>query len=324
MEAFQFKKAIYKIEKDVMEEFNRRFKEIESDVFLTKKYDDKVVSLTGYKEKEGTRVTWDRGDKYEPSMDRFSGSEYDSKVGMYQEFVHWMQKEHDKNTVLGKVYCPYTHEVIQTVGFPTAYSLLKPSYYLGSRYGQSSSVGKIKLTDLFKYSLKNNPLNHMSKTALNLFFSYWSYDVLDKVTLKEAKDKNLLKVDAESGTLYYGYGDETWTNQLYYGPKGFFVKMKKERIYVPCPSYQTLEDDLELLDSGHSPLKSSSKLPTMDERIIQAIEFGVLDAGLTPKKENDKVIIVQRIKRWIDAIESDEDVSDAYERIKEAILNEEK
>lgn len=312
MKPFEFKKPYYEIEKEALETFNSLFWDIKSDTFLIEGFKSEIVSLK--KDKEDFLEYCEEGEKYPQSKEFFTTEEYESKMKKYQEFVNWVKQEHNKKSVLGLVYCPYSNEIIEKEFFPLPYFLSKSSLQVNSGW-QSVTLYKIKPMDLFKRGSNTIPERNVSKKALNLFFSYWSYDVLNKVSLNAAKDGNLLKVDSKSGTIYYSNGDETWTNQLYYGPKGFFVKMKNKRIPVPCPSYPNLEEDLSVLASRGQPLISHDRYPTIDEKIIQAISFGVLDSGLAPKKENEKKLIVQKIEKWIDGIEKEEDFINVYEKI---------
>lgn len=319
MEAFKFKKVIFKVDTDVMEEFNERFGSIANEKFLKQKYRNEVVSFTKLKKKKeaGEDVV------YKPEMDKFACPDYEDKKSLFQAFVYWVDQNREKKRAIGRLYCPYTHQVIFEMPFPNLDNYLGKSHDYSESYYYSKSASEVKVKDVFKIKASNNPLMNMSQEALVLFFSYWSYDVTDKVSFKDAKDRNLLEVNQEYGTLYYGWGTETWSNQMYFGPKGFFVKMKSERVYIPTPSYVELEDDLAILDKGGTLVLNKHRLPSLDERIKQAIEFGVLDKSLTPKKEADKAILVQTFKRWIDDIKDDFDVNDVYERIRETILNEE-
>lgn len=319
MKSFEFKKAYYEIERDVLETLNSRFGEIKSDTFLIRGFKSEVVSLKS--DKKEFLEYCEEGEKYPHSKDFFTTDEYESKMDKYREFVDWLKQEYHKKTILGLVYCPYSNEVIEKNYFPLP-SFLAKSSFSGVSFGwENETLYKIKPMDLFKRGSNAIPERNMSKKALNLFFSYWAYDVLNKVSLNSAKDENLLKVDSESGTIYYANGDETWTNQLYYGPKGFFVKMKKKRIPIPCPSYQNLEEDLSVLASKGQPLISPDRYPTIDEKINQAISFGVLDSSLAPKKENEKQLIIQKIEKWIDNIEKEEDFINVYEKIQKIMSN---
>lgn len=320
METFKFKKAIFEIDAGVLEEFNRRFKTIEKDVFITNDCYGaraKPISLDGYKGYEKD-LYWGSVSDYDESMDKYIGDKYESKLTLYKEFMDWVKQNNDNHTIMGRVYCPYSKEEIMQLYFPTLYTLAKREYSLGDFKG--ARVGyKVKVKDVFKVELKNAPQNHMSQKALDLFFSYWSYDVLDKVTLKDAKDSNLLKVTSEMGTLYYGYGDEVWSNQMYFAPKGFYVKMRKGRVFIPCPVYPALKEDLKVLSEQGEVTTIPFKLPTEDERLVNAIEFGVLDSSLMPKRGTAKAQVVYQIKQIIDSLDGGEDVVNAYDRIKDII-----
>lgn len=316
MNQFKFDKVSYEIEKDVLDEFNSRFSEIKSDVFLVEGIKNKVVSLK--RDKKDFLENCEEGEKYPIEKEIFATEKYENKIKKYQEFVYWVKNHHDKKTILGLVFCPYTHEVIETNFFPGPFFLSKPGFSIDFGW-KSTTLYKISPADLFKRGSNSVPLRNMSKKALDLFFSYWSYDVLNKVSLSEAKDENLLKVDSERGSLYYGNGDETWNNQLYYSQKGFFVKMKSKRIFIPCHSYKNLEEDLRVLARGGQPLSNPDRLPTTDERINNAIAFGVLDPRLAPKKDSEKQLVIKQIKKWVDDIQEDSDIIDVYAKIQEVM-----
>lgn len=327
MESFKFKKPVIILEKDVLEEFNSKFSEIESDTFLTNQYGsepDEVYSLTSINVEDIStlemiaRLDRDRAMK---EKGKFGGEEYDNKIDKYIEFMGWVKKNQDSSTVVAKVYCPYTHELINNIYFPSIYSMTKIGYAIHNNsyyYGGRRYVYKLKVKDVFKIKFKNDPLEYMSRRAKAMFFAYWSYDMLDTVTLNQAKDANLLKATENEGTLYYGNSNEIWGNQLYYGPKGFYVKMKSKRIYFPCPSYESLQENLVLLDRGEAPNLHSHNLPTHDERVRQAIAFGVVDASLAPKGDVDKEPIVQKIKTLVNSGDSSEKVYDEIKLIMES------
>lgn len=312
MESFKFKKPLISIDRNIKEEFNRLFSTIELDTFLFQtdyRSKPEVLSFTKKEDRpfnySGERVEYDK------AMDEFSGPEYDEKRKIYTNFLNWIEKHVKSKTILGRVYCPYTDKVIETFSFSSAYSMKKSKEYPFGWYDT------LKVKDVFKYNLKNAPLNHMSKEALELFFDYWSYNVEDKITLRGAKDKNLVQVNSSYGTIYYENDTESRRNQLYYGPKGFFVKMRKERIYVPTPTYPTLEANLKLMKMGRPTITNKNTLPSLDEKITQAIESGVLDKTLAPKKDHEKAEVVKKLKAIMD---NEDDVQTIYDEIKAIIL----
>lgn len=318
MEKFTFKKTIFLIDETVKEEFNRLFKDIESDSFLIEtnyRLKTTILSLTKKGDEDELLEFLAKKVPYDKSMDEFSGPGYDGKAQQYLELVKWIEQHVKSKSVLGRVHCPYTNKVIKEVGFSYAYNIKKSKEYPFGWYDT------LRVQDIFKHNLKNDPLNYMSQEALNLFFAYWSYDVEDKVTLKGAKDKNLVHVEATYGTVYYGNANESRGNQLYYGPKGFFVKMRSERIYVPMPSYVSLEENLRLLKKGENPILTKQTLPSLDEKMTRAIECGVLDESLAPKKDQEKEEVVKRVKALLD---SEEDAKTIYDAIKALILKDTK